>query len=283
MDDTSDEIGELRLRADAGSKSGRRLIGLVRTLLAKGGTLESTNASAPIDRAILAGVMERHIEHNRRALEARPSLTAKIAAKETLDIAERAIRRVGGGVAIANLTDLEYASLEAIVQVVGRPAMRYANGSVEMPPDDLGENGRWRTLIATARSKINRVSASVGRISLRSAGQTELKGTGWRPGNDLVVTNRHVLQCLVDNPGDPQPSWRIDTSNHPTIEFTDGGSLTIGEWVYCAPEERIDFAVLRLTAGAGSLPPALPIDLTADSGGGRLVRNRDSTAPRYTS
>jgi hypothetical protein len=260
--------------------SGGRLVNLARTLLTKGGTLESTAASGPIDHAKLSAAMEQHIRRSTRTFLEPDSATVRVAAEEVLENAQKAIRRVEGGGSPSNLSDVEYASLEAIVQVTGRPAMRYLDGSVEMPPSELGENGRWRVLVATARSKINGVSASVGRVARNGGSQIEIEGTAWRLGQDLVVTNRHVVQTLVENPSDAVPSWRINQSARPNIDFaaTENPAkphrFRVQELAYCAPEQSLDLAVLRLTPGDAQLPAPLKIDFDPHSAG-------RSTGPEY--
>lgn len=261
----------------------RETVSLARTLLAKGGALESTDSGEMIDRTLLAEALERRIETNVAAGHLPPSLTAKAAAAEALNNAESALNKVAGGASTSSLTDLEFASLEAIIEVTGRPAMRYSNGQVHMPPTDLGENGRWRVLIATARSKINRESAKVGRITITgNAGLAEHIGTGWCAEGGLIVTNKHVVKDLVRNPADAQTNWAIDTGKRPSIDFaaTDGATTAqrfeIAEVAYCA--EDVDVALVRAAEGDGSLPspmtlnwdPTAPGSEVAEADGGQL-------------
>src|SRR4051794_19078088 len=94
-----------------------RLLSLARTLLARGGTLESTGSGGSIDRAQLLTALER------RAMQAAstplapaptpaPALTAKSAASTALSNAESALNKAAGGTPPSQLTDLERAGLE---------------------------------------------------------------------------------------------------------------------------------------------------------------------------
>lgn len=261
-------------RQSGDAAAAKRTLSLARTLLTRGGTLESTGAGESVDRTKLADALERRIKMSAAAGSIPPALTAKAAAAEALASAESALGKTAAGASPTNLTDLELASLEAIIEVTGRPAMRYTDGQVQMPPDGLGDNDRWRVLIAIARSKINRASASVGRISLTvPSGLAEHVGTGWRAGDDLIVTNRHVLKELAANPGDPPASWTVDAAKQPVIDFaaTDNATASqrflLSRALYCAAEEGIDVAFLGASPGASALPPPLPLDWDSSAAG----------------
>jgi hypothetical protein len=242
------------------------LVELVRSLLVKGGALQSTAGGEPIDdRALKAGV--------ERQLGAAPAEVAvRAATSEVVANVQSALDKVAGGRSARLLTDREFASLEAIVQILGRPAMRYNAGRVGMPPTDLGDNDRWRVLVAIARSDINRASAAVGRVALSRPGSPgDHVGTAWRLGDDLVVTNRHVAKKLIEDPEAAIASWRLDPAKPSFVDFavTDGVAVperfSVAELAYCAPEKLMDFAVLRLDAGGRALPGALPLDDSAAS------------------
>jgi hypothetical protein len=242
-----------------------RLLSLSRALLAKGGALQSTNSGEQINRAQLTKVLESRIERNLAAVS--PPLSASAVAAEALTNAESALNKTAGGASPTNLTDLEIASLEAIIEETGRPAMRYLNGRVQMPPSELGENERWRVLIAIYRSRINKASASVGRISITgSAGLPEHLGTGWCAAGGLIVTNRHVVLGLIKEQNRPVADWVLDPAKRPVIDFTatDQAMTTqrfeIAGIGYCVEDKKIDMAFLRLNASPEILPPALALD-----------------------
>ena len=134
-------------------------LSLARTLLAKGGALESSNGSEKIKREALAEALENRILQEVSMLSDRaPSVTAKVAASEALTHAENALNKTANDGSPSNLSELEVSALEAIIEVTGRPALRYLNGEVKLPPSALGENKHWQVLVVTARGDINRVS-----------------------------------------------------------------------------------------------------------------------------
>lgn len=253
-----------------------RAILLARSLLKKGGALESTASGESIDRTKLTLALEEQIRSQLSHNAEQPAITAKAAAAEGLLNAENALNKTAQGASPANLTELEVASLEAIIEITGRPAMRYENGKVGMPPSALGENDRWRVLIATARNDINVASSAVGRIMITgSSGIPENIGSGWRLGQDLVVTNRHVGLLMVKKPDSSPLDLTLDEARHPLIDFsaTDNATATkrfdIAALVYCAVEEFVDVAILKVTSGLADFPAALTLDWNPDSLGSK--------------
>ena len=246
----------------------KRLVALAETLLARGGTLESTEGSGPIDRQELAAALENRIlSDDSMSCELPPTVTAKTAALQALTQSENALRKVANDGSPTNLTDLEVSALEAIIEVTGRPALRYSNGKVQPPNSLLGENGHWQAVVLTARSAINKASESVGRIAnTNNFGLAEGLGTGWRARTDLIVTNRHVVQAMVSNPADQRSKWKLDTGKKSFIDFavTDNSAgakrFDIADLLFVAPEEDIDLAILSITSAAATLPEPLTLD-----------------------
>ena len=163
--------------------------------------------------------------------------------------------------------------------------MHYVDGKVQMPPDRLGDNDRWRVLIATGRSRINQASAAVGRISIIGAsGLTEHLGTAWCAKGGLIVTNRHVVRDLVTNRDDPPDAWTLDEAKQPVIDFaaTTGATVTqrfaITALAYCAGDEDVDLTLLNATSGAGPLPSPLAVDWNPSSVGVNVVAAGGSPA-----
>lgn len=196
-----------------------------------------------------------------------------IAEHDVLSAAKSAAEKVENG-ETAKVTAFERVSLEAIVHLSGRPPLRYVDGKVQSPPNDQGDNERWRTFLAIARSKVNAASASVGQVAIAPEGRARQHvGTAWRLGEDLVVTNRHVAFELVrDNMIDPA-QWKLDPRRPVIVDFnvTDAATTAMRfpvlDLVYCAPEDEIDVAILRLDRTAGALPAALTLDWQANSVG----------------
>ncbi len=89
----------------------------------------------------------------------------------------------------------EQAGLEAIVHLYSRPAIAIQNDSFKLAP---GIDREWRTL-ETHRSKIESIIPSAGRINVDGHALYDWIGTGFRIGNDAVLTNRHVAQEFADS------------------------------------------------------------------------------------
>lgn len=217
-----------------------------------------------VDHDALSAALEQHIRE-RIPDDPQAALMVKTVAAESLAHAENALNKTAGGASPSTLSDLEVASLEAIIEVTGRPAIRYSNGQIQNP-NNLGENERWKVLVVTARHKINDASASVGRIMITgSAGLPENIGTGWRIGGDLAVTNRHVAQLLAEDPNAPTSDLKLDVAKAPLIDFsaTDDSDVNkkfgLSAITYCAEEPLVDVAILR-TSATVELPEPLDLD-----------------------
>ena len=260
---------------DSDAAATKRLLSLAETLLAQGGTLESTRGNGPIDRQDLAAALENRIlSDGSMSSELPPTVTAKSAALQALAHSENALRKVANDGSATNLTDLEVSALEAIIEVTGRPALRYSNGKVQPPNSLLGENGHWQVLVLTARNAINTASASVGQIAnTNNFGLAEGLGTGWRTRADLIVTNRHVVEAMVSNPNDPLDKWQLHAGKKSFIDFaaTDNSAAAkrfdIAGLLFVAPEPEIDLAILSIASQAAAVPPSLTLDWAPDSPG----------------
>ena len=259
-----------------------RLVSLAGRLFQAGDGFESAGGGG-VDRDSVSEALEEQIK--KRIPDDQSPLVAKTVAAESLANAESALNKTAGGASPSTLTDLEIAGLEAIIEVTGRPAIRYSNGRIQTP-NSLGENERWRVLVVTARHKIEGASSSVGRIMLKGGlGLPENIGTGWRIGNDLVVTNRHVAQLLAEDPYAPASGLRLDNAKEPLIDFSatddSDGSKSFGltAITYCAEEPFVDVAILRASAGV-DLPGALELDWKAQSVG-RDIPGPGGAAPTF--
>lgn len=253
------------------SADGKRVVRLIRTarlLLSHGGRLESQGSSAPIGQNELTLALEEYVRDSGMAAATDP----KFVATEVLSHVKSALDKSAEEETSSQLSDAEWASLEAIVQVTGRPALGYRDGQVEMP-NDAGENQHWAVLIATARTNINRVSRSVGRVTRTSGSSNELVGTAWRIGESLVVTNRHVAKLLNFRASDPVTFWKLDTRNEARVYFDADTSVgfAVSEIAYCSSDEGIDFAVLQLDCTANTPPAPLVIDWVPESVGVEII------------
>ena len=269
--------------------STKRLVSLARTLLSQGtGGYESINGGETIDRRQLAQALEDRITSDASmSNQLTPTVTAKAAAAEALSQAESALNKVANDESPSNLTDIEIAGLEAIIEVTGRPAVRYRNGKVQPPVSVLGENAHWQVVIVTAKTKINRASAAVGRIAIiNNLGLNEPLGTGWRTGADLIVTNRHVVKDMVVNPQDSTSAWKLDAAKQAFIDFaaTDEAQAAqrfdIADVLFVAAEDEIDIAIVRIASSAALPPEALTVDWDRESPG-REVSAENGAPPIF--
>ena len=255
------------------------LAATARTLLAQGGALQSVGGTEQIDHAQITDALTLHLE---RLQPCAPAMLASATA-QIMKTADQALKRSAPG-GDARLSDAEFDSLEVIVQVLGRPALRLPKGKVHGPDTDLGANTRWIILLNDARSRINRAAASVARLNrLRGDGQEEHLGTGWRLGPDLLVTNRHVAQTLVQDVSLAHGQCVLDAGRPCIADFgmTDDPEGTtrfsVASIAYCAPDPAIDVAVLRLQPDGRKFPDAL--DVSFDEA--RLGRQTDADPPVF--
>jgi hypothetical protein len=243
-----------------------------RALLSAGGNLQSIGGREQIEPAKLRTALTDHL----KSLPQPTSVEVNAAATEILTAANGALSKVADGNA-SQVTALEYAGLEVIVLLTGRPAMRYLVGRVQLPDSSLAENERWQVFVVTARNKIDAASASVARLNrLEPDSSLTHLGTGWRLGDDLLVTNRHVASYMVEN-ATPDPSkWKLDGKHRWIADFakTDQApphdNFEIGSLEYCADDDAVDAAVLRLKPAAEKAPPALDPDFGAITVGGEI-------------
>ncbi len=247
------------------------LVRIARKLLASGGTLESGAPSGSLgEEQVLAALKNQILSRADILSEGGRDLTANVAADEVLAVAKSALTKTAAGAETSDLTGSEFAGLEAIIRLTGRPAMGYKGGQVETP-SGIGENEHWQVFLALARAKINTASASIGRVELTGLGDVVLLGTAWRLGDDLVVTNRHVARLLAANSTGPVSSWKLETTKGPRVDFgiaSVGGvprMFSVTGISYCAPEPEVDLAILKLQCNSIAAPPPLAVDMLPTS------------------
>lgn len=85
-------------------------------------------------------------------------------------------------------------SLEAIVRTDGsRPSFLIRDGDVDRSTSPVGS---WDGALNTNAAKLRDSVACIGRIDLPSSAQG-FEGTGFLIQDDLIITNRHVLQAVA--------------------------------------------------------------------------------------
>lgn len=82
---------------------------------------------------------------------------------------------------------------EAIVASALRPSLIVRNNQLEIPQSDE----TWTSKLTAARSRIEAILSSVGRVELRNHPTYEMLGTGWLVAPNVVITNRHIASVFA--------------------------------------------------------------------------------------
>lgn len=243
------------------------LVAMARRLLASGGTLQSLDGGEVLERAEVQPAL---VEHLRRIQPAAPEVLQAVASRmlDSLDATLAKASDVDAGPP----GDAELDNLEVIVQVLGRPALRLLSDRRIEPFSNAVVNEHWITTFNTIRNQILvregilASAPSVAKVVLRlNTGRDMLLGTGWRLGDELLVTNRHVVPNLVADRSLAPSQWTFDPARTCVADFNDAeGSCAAARFAvtglaYCSPEPSMDVAVLRLRPGSVALPPALKV------------------------
>jgi hypothetical protein len=104
------------------------------------------------------------------------------------------------------------AQLEVIVQMDGsRPSFMIRNGEVDQRTSPVGT---WGDGLDASADLLGRAIACVGRIDVPGSSQG-FEGTGFLVGENVIITNRHVLQAI----GQQAPSKKWQLKEDVTIDF----------------------------------------------------------------
>ena len=111
--------------------------------------------------------------------------------------------------------------LEALVRTTGRPALAVRGGTLDLNDPEAVP---WKAELIAFLPLIERAVASIGRIDLNGAHV----GTGFVVADDIVLTNRHVLEVIAkefERP-DGRRVWMLK-AGEPTIDFIrESGAVT---------------------------------------------------------
>ncbi|WP_421853455.1 trypsin-like peptidase domain-containing protein [Oricola sp.] len=163
--------------------------------------------------------------------------------------------------------------LEALVELVGRPAVRIQNG--EIPFDTSNPAlGQWAADLIPLRDQIKPLADAVGRIDIKTSGGWRHVGTGFVIGRGQVMTNRHVLDALAEefpvSPGRYEMRLTADASINFDPDATNEdsrykiksvisyGSQRIGRYVDLS---KLDMAILEIETDNGSGGHPAPVDM----------------------
>jgi serine protease len=143
-----------------------------------------------------------------------PDDGARAMRRSVLENAERVVRRLVD-TAENTLDRNDKVTLEALVKIKDRPALRVVGGTVD-PNDPLF--GEWGgSLVATP--ELPQLTGAVGRIDADG----DHIGTGFVIAAGIAMTNRHVLEAIaeeVQGAGAQAPRW-VFSCNEPTIDFSE--------------------------------------------------------------
>ncbi len=159
--------------------------------------------------------------------------------------------------------------LEAIVERFSRPVYLVQGGTFTVPPDDFPNSDVVATHLNRARSALEAVIPSAGRIDVRNH-RLDWVGTGWVIGPGLVVTNRHVAaefarshnggfafrQNLNGSAVKATMDWRHEFGQKDESRFR------VTEVLWIEPENSVDVGILRIAdKGEDDEVAPLPIGL----------------------
>jgi len=250
-----------------------------------GVTLESVprGEKAPPGAAEVTGRVEQAAPH----LADRPGVDDRDF-RRALDLwlstTDRAARRLDDDPDAALPPDEVYA-LEAVVRADGtRPSLLVRNGVVD-PLQPLAAG--WSGQLAAAGHELTRAVAAVGRVEPTHPSSSDFFGTCWVVDhhNGLVLTNRHVLDALVQRL--PHAVTRSATGfrvfDGAFVDFAaESGSADVRRYriVEATPSQvngrsfaRLDAAVLRiepLPGGPQDIPDPLTVSADPDGPLGHL-------------
>ena len=165
--------------------------------------------------------------------------------------------------------------LESIVLKIGRPVLFVQNNSFQIANSTIPA---WRDRLQAARTKLEGVLPSVGRINVTNKPGFDWLGTGWLVRPDIVVTNRHVASEFATR--NPQGGFMFLRNFHrrlmaANIDFRmEHESDAIDEFPLVevldildieGPDPAPDIAFLRVSVAGGSPGASLgrPIPLSS--------------------
>jgi hypothetical protein len=168
------------------------------------GSLESARRSL---RADAGSSIKFRLQERLEGLPPSRDRSADITAdrKKILGATDRMLEKLAAGSPVTSLSYTERNAYEAIVKLVGRPALRTkmddSAGAIvthRLFTDSNGALGEFTGVIAANIKAINNLVSSVGRIDCLIDNEWIHIGTGTLIDGGLVLTNRHVLDVFAE-------------------------------------------------------------------------------------
>lgn len=171
--------------------------------------------------------------------------------RRILESGRRALEKVQLDDERAEFSSDEALGLEAVINVVGRPALLIQSGHFARAMEP------W-SVLEEVRGSIERISQSVGRIDVEHD-RLDLVGTGFLVADDVIMTNRHVVECFCQSRGGG--IWSFRSTYCPQIDY-------MGEWgtasfarfaitdvIGVAEDEHVDLGLLRVASDSQDPTP----------------------------
>lgn len=171
----------------------------------------------------------------------------------TIEAGRRGIERVLEQGDEASLTPEEQFGMEAIVLLVGRPALLIQDGRFAAPPAD------W-SVLEEHREAIQTTFRSIGRVEVEGHPNLEWIGTGFLVARDVVMTNRHVAVEFTSPRSNGR--WGVTPGMRARIDFREEfmgmRSAEVRIKGLIGIHGRYDMALFRLEP-SNDLPAPLPL------------------------
>lgn len=238
-----------------------------------GGSLEQVSGddAPPLSPADARDMVRAEADYIARMTGEAPD--AEALDRAAIDAAE-ATRRVQADGAAASLDEAQLSSLEAVIQTNGsRPVAFVVDDFIDARQPSLAKSAYLASLSAR-EGAVRAVCAAVARVDDPSA-QLGYQGTATVIGDDLVLTNRHVLRAISER-GALKPGIFIDFHQEVGRPRTDKRFAVLGAPFVGAEGaaqflqtnglnfDGLDAAILKVDVSGGrKLPPAI----TAPDGG----------------
>jgi hypothetical protein len=162
--------------------------------------------------------------------------------------------------------------LEAIIRRFARPVYLIQHGTFLPPQDNSPDSHQIAAYLEAARSRLNHVIPSIGRIDLRNH-HLDWVGTGWMVAPRTVVTNRHVAEAFARASG-PGFAFMQNSDGRRVAAYLDWrqeyqepdeSRFRVEDILWIEPDGSVDVALLFIAdRGEDGAAPPDPIGLMTD-------------------